>query len=185
VDLKHYFVIHSMGHFILTKDFYRQRTVDVAKNLLGKYITIKKNGEVLQRMIIDVEAYDGFKDLASHAARGKTNRNVPMFEDGGVWYVYLIYGMYDMLNIVTGAKDYPAAVLIRGVEGIAGPGKVTKHFGITRAYNGLAAVRKTGLWIEDHGVVVPNHRIQRSARIGVDYAGPVWTEKRYRFFVMP
>ena len=155
----------------------------VARDLLGKVLVAAHNGKTYTGTITEVEAYDGFHDKASHAAHGKTARNAPMFEVGGIWYVYLIYGMYDMLNIVTGPKDYPAAILIRGVENIMGPGKLTKHFGITRTYNGRAARKSSGLWIEDRGVVIPRAHIKKSARVGVDYAGPVWTKKKYRFFI--
>ncbi len=90
-----------------------------------------------------------------------------------------------MLNIVTEEKDYPAAILIRGVEGIAGPGRLTKKLKIDKKLNGKPAVPANGLWFEELG----NHRgltsvkIKRSARIGVAYAGPVWVNKKYRFIL--
>lgn len=132
-------------------------------------------------MIIETEAYDGFEDKASHASRGETPRNKVMFGEAGVWYVYFVYGMHHMLNIVTGAKGYPSAVLIRGVEGISGPARLTKALGIDRAMNEQKAERKSGLWIEDRGVIVPKNRIERTPRIGVAYAGEEWAEKPWRF----
>src|SRR3989304_10562893 len=102
----------------LEKKFFVRPTLTVAKDLLGKYLTIRADGKIQRFMITEVEAYDGFKDKASHASRGKTERNTPMFGEAGVWYVYFTYGMHYMLNIVTGPQNYPAAVLIRGVEGI-------------------------------------------------------------------
>jgi len=168
---------------ILPKEFFMRPTLVVASELLGKFLVISKNGRTIGRMITETEAYDGFQDRASHASHGKTKRNAPMFEAGGIWYVYLVYGTYDMLNIVTGPEAYPAALLIRGVDGITGPGKLTKKFGITRAHNGLAAEKKSGLWIEDHGIALPQKNIKKAARIGVEYAGPVWAKKRYRFFM--
>lgn len=172
-----------MSRRTLAKSFFIRPTLLVARDLLGKFLVVSKNGVKTSRMVTEVEAYDGFEDKASHASRGLTKRNAPMFEAGGIWYVYLVYGMYEMLNIVTGPKGYPAALLIRGVEGAAGPGKLTKEFHITRAYNGLAATKKNGLWIEDQGVVIPESHIKKSPRVGVAYAGPVWSKKRYRFFI--
>ena len=172
-----------MTNYVLSKQFYIRPTLQVAEELLGKFLMVSKNGKMTAHMITEVEAYDGFEDKASHASRGLTKRNAPMFEAGGIWYIYFVYGMYDMLNIVTGSKAYPAAILIRGVEDISGPGKLTKHLGITRAYNGLPASRVSGLWIEDRGFLVPRRTIKKSSRIGVGYAGPVWAKKRYRFFL--
>ena len=105
-----------------------------------------------------------------------------MYQPGGVWYVYLCYGVHEMLNLVTGPADYPAAVLIRGVAGIAGPGRLTKRLQINRSQNGAAAGRKSGLWLEDDGFAVPRRLIKSSPRIGVDYAGPVWAKKPWRFY---
>lgn len=168
---------------IIKKDFFLRPTLEVANDLLGKYLVVRqKDGSAVARMITEVEAYDGFEDKASHASHGMTKRNTPMFEVGGIWYIYFVYGMYNMLNIVTGPKGYPAAILIRGVEDIGGPGKLAKQLGITRAYNGLAATKKSGLWIEDQGVVIPESHIKKSPRIGVAYTGPVWSKKKYRFF---
>ena len=105
-----------------------------------------------------------------------------MYGPGGVWYVYLCYGMHEMLNLVTGPSDYPAAVLIRGVESISGPGRLTKRLQIGRQLNGLAAARASGLWLEDDGFRLPRGALRVSARIGVDYAGPVWSRKPWRFW---
>ena len=104
---------------VLTKKFFERSALKVAPELLGKYLCVSSS---LRRrtskcfMITEVEAYDGPKDKASHASRGRTLRNEPMFGEAGRWYVYFTYGMHWMLNIVTGPKDYPAAVLIRGVS---------------------------------------------------------------------
>jgi DNA-3-methyladenine glycosylase len=162
---------------ILPLKFFKRSALLVAPELLGKYLVLGNK----KLIITETEAYDGHDDKASHASRGKTKRNAPMFESGGGWYVYLCYGMYWMLNIVTGDKNYPSAVLIRGVEGFVGPGKLTKHFGITRKFNGKPADKKTGLWIEDRGMVISSRQTKRSSRIGVAYAGPVWSKKKWRF----
>jgi DNA-3-methyladenine glycosylase len=162
---------------VLPQSFFNRSALLVAPDLLGKYL-VCGNKSV---MITETEAYDGFDDLASHASKGKTARTAVMFGPPGRWYVYLIYGMYSMLNIVTGPESYPAAVLIRGVEGINGPGKITRTFGITREFNNLPATKQTGLYIEDRGIVVPKTKIIQTPRIGVAYAGPIWSQKLWRF----
>ena len=137
------------------------------------------NGKTTKHIITEVEAYDGINDKACHASKGRTVRTEIMFGPAGFWYVYLCYGMYDMLNIVTGPKDYPAAVLIRGVEGINGPGRLTKTLKITRALNGKKVDQKNGLWIEQ-GISVSKNEIARTPRIGVAYAG-AYAQKPWRF----
>ncbi len=168
----------------LTEKFFNRPTLVVARELLGKYL-VRRRGKKLERfMITEVEAYDGFKDKASHASRGLTKRNAPMFGKAGVWYVYFTYGMHWMLNIVTGPEDYPAAVLIRGTEGISGPARITKYLKIDKKFNNKSATPKTGLWVESN----PRFRnlkleIKNSPRIGVSYAGSVWSKKPWRFFI--
>ncbi len=95
--------------------------------------------------------------------------------------MYLTYGMHWMLNVVTGPKDYPAAVLIRGVEGINGPGRLTKSLNINERLNGKPAGIPDRLWFEDRGVKVRKAAIKRTPRIGVDFAGPYWAARKYRF----
>jgi DNA-3-methyladenine glycosylase len=162
---------------ILRKEFFEQPTLVVAENLLGKFLV--RGGKVY--MITEVEAYDGFEDKASHASRGETPRNTVMFREAGVWYVYFVYGMHHMLNIVTGAKGYPAAVLIRGVEGISGPARLTKALGVDRKMNEQKAEPEGGLWIEDCGIIIPKNRIEKTPRIGVAYSGEEWAGKPWRF----
>jgi len=103
-----------------------------------------------------------------------------MFGEPGTLYVYFVYGMHWTLNVVTGPIDYPAAVLIRAVQGINGPARVTKAIGLTGSLNGQQAVEENGVWFTE-GSRPPRTQIIRSARIGVDYAGPVWAAKPYRF----
>jgi DNA-3-methyladenine glycosylase len=166
----------------LDSAFFRRPAVTVARELLGKYLCRKRGSKIERRMITETEAYIGPQDKASHAHRGKTARNAPMFGDAGVWYVYFVYGMHWLLNVVTGPHDWPAAVLIRGVEGAPGPARLTKALGIDRKFNGLAATRATGLWIEDRGVRIAARNIKKTPRIGVDYAGE-WAKKPYRYML--
>jgi len=181
---------------ILTSDFFNKPTLIVAQELLGKFLVRKYRSKIIRAMITEVEAYDGFKDKASHASHGLTKRNFPMFGPAGYWYVYFTYGMHWLLNIVTGKKGYPAAILIRGViveadkrgskrglTPINGPARVTKFFKIDKYFNNKKADRKTGLWLEDRGVRISKSQITKSARIGVSYAGPIWSKKKYRFLL--
>ncbi len=156
--------------------------LDVGQELLGKYLVRQVGGVVDARMIVETEAYDGPNDKACHAYKGRTPRTDVMFGEAGHWYVYFVYGMHHMLNIVTGPVGYPAAVLIRGVEKINGPGRITKHLSIYKDLNTKKAVRESGLWIEDRGVIIDPARILRTPRIGVAYAGE-WAQKPYRFVV--
>jgi DNA-3-methyladenine glycosylase len=168
---------------IIGKNFFHQPTLTATENLLGKYLVRKIYRKKIALIITEVEAYDGPRDRASHAARGQTPRNAPMFEEGGIWYIYFTYGMHWMLNIVTGPRRYPAAVLIRGAGEISGPARLTKFLKIDSRLNGAPAAKKSGLWIEDRGVKINPRDIKRTARIGVSYAGPVWSKKRYRLLL--
>lgn len=168
---------------ILSKQFFNRPTVDVAKNLLGKFLVCERGSKTIAAMITETEAYAGPNDKASHASRGRTPRTQVMFGKPGYWYVYLIYGMYSCVNIVTEKQDYPAAILIRGIEGVSGPGRVSRHFGIDKRYNAMPANRNTGLWIEDRGININPRHIKRGKRIGVDYAGD-WKDALWRFLLI-
>ncbi len=172
-----------MTNKILPIKFFNRKTKIIAKELLGKYLVRKINNKELAFMITEVEVYDSFKDLASHASKKRTTRNDVMFQPGGRWYIYFVYGMHSMLNIVTREKDYPAAILIRGLEGISGPGKVTKLLNIDRSLNNLNASKKTGLWVEDRGIHISPKNIQASPRVGINFAGEIWSAKPLRFYI--
>src|SRR5581483_2927462 len=130
-----------------------KRTVTLARWLLGKYLVRRlPDGREEARMIVEVEAYNGEADQACHARAGRTPRTRVLYEPGGVWYVYLCYGIHEMLNLVVGPRDWPAAILIRGVEGAIGPGRVTRVLGIDRRLNDQPATEASGLWLEDRGV---------------------------------
>jgi len=172
-----------MGRKILGQKFFARPTLKVAETLLGKFIVRRQGKKEIALKISEVEAYDGPADKASHASRGKTERNKVMFGEAGFFYVYFVYGNHYMLNIVTGKKDYPAAILIRGAGEIKGPGRLTKFLKIDKKFNGKKANKKTGLWFEDRGIRIKKEEIKRTPRIGVSYAGPVWAKKPYRFLI--
>lgn len=166
---------------ILDNNFYEHNTKAAAHDLLGKVIFCR--GKEL--IITETEAYLGPEDLASHARFGPTKRSSIMWRAGGHLYVYLIYGMHIMTNIVAGPENSPGAVLIRaGVNPqtgmiVTGPGRVSKFLGITRQDNGVDFSVSTSLYIEDRGLAPT--QIVVSPRIGVDYAGE-WAKKELRFY---
>jgi DNA-3-methyladenine glycosylase len=164
-----------------------RKTVALARGLVGKYLVRRRpDGSEEARMIIETEAYHGEGDRACHARVGRTRRTEVMYAAGGVWYVYLCYGIHELLNLVVGPADFPAAVLIRGVEGAIGPGRVSKALAVDRSFNAQSALGpESGLWIEDRGVAVPRVAIEALPRVGVDYAGPVWAAKPWRFRLKP
>lgn len=173
---------------IITAGVWQQkRTVALARSLLGKYLVRRMpDGREEARRILETEAYCGEADQACHARAGRTRRTDVMYGPGGYWYVYLCYGIHEMLNLVVGPPDWPAAILIRGVDGAIGPGRVTKTLQIDRRLNAAsAAAEASGLWLEDRGVRVPRTAVLATPRIGVDYAGPVWAGKPWRFTVNP
>jgi DNA-3-methyladenine glycosylase len=172
-----------MQRRILSRQFFRRPTLTVAKALLGKYLVRHAGDRVLAGRIVEVEAYVGPHDRACHASKGRTARTDVMFGPAGVAYVYLIYGMYHCLNVVTEREGYPAAVLIRGIEQgevIDGPGRVCRLLQIDRTLNRLDLTLGQHLWIEDRGDRVSPSAITAAPRIGVDYAGE-WALKPWRF----
>ncbi len=166
-------------HQRLTNAFFQRDVLEVAPELLGKtLVRMFPCGTGRRAMITETEAYRGEEDLACHACKGKTKRTKTMYGAGGIFYIYLVYGMHWMLNVVTGEKDMPQAVLIRGIENFNGPGKLTKYLGITKSLNGTKLEKSTGLWIEESGLV-PAY--DESPRIGIDYAGEIWKAKPWRY----
>ncbi len=182
---------------ILENDFFKRDTVEVAKSLIGKKIIRNISGNFFCAKIVETEAYLGLEDRACHSYGGRiTDRNKTLYLPGGHIYVYLIYGMYDLLNIVTRDEEHPEAVLIRGVEpldnldGISknrfgkayedlstyqrknltnGPGKLSMALGINRSLNGKV-LSKDYLYIGE-GEEVPEKDLVITKRIGIDYAG--------------
>ena len=165
----------------LQKDFFARDVLEVAPDLLGKILVRKFNNGYTQKFIInEVEAYRGCEDLACHASKGKTARTEIMYHNGGHVYVYLIYGMYWMLNIVTGEENTPQAVLIRGISDLNGPGKLTKALQIDKSFYGENLMLSDRLWIENK-ISDKKKSYITTPRIGIDYAGDVWKNKSWRF----
>lgn len=165
----------------LSVDFFIRDVLEVAPELIGKNLTIRSDDNRLKRfMITETEAYRGSEDKACHANRGKTLRNRIMFDRGGKIYVYFVYGMYWMLNFVTGEEGVPQAVLIRSIEGFNGPGKLTKALGIDKSFYGEDLTVSNRIWVEDNDIIP---EIKTGPRIGIDYAGNYWKNKLWRYFI--
>jgi len=163
----------------LKKTFFNRPTLLVAEELLGKVLVFKQ----YRGIITETEAYVGFDDPASHAYRGETPRSKIMFGKPGFSYVYLIYGMYHCLNIVTEKKGFPAAVLIRGIKlldlddrdiHLNGPGKICRHLGISKAHDGLDITLGDTLYL---GCMNYTLAFSKTPRIGIK----VGTDKLWRF----
>ena len=169
---------------LLSRAYFNRSTLVVARSLLGKYLVRKNGSGTLTGQIVEVEAYVGPQDLACHASKGRTLRTDVLFGPPGISYVYLIYGMYHCLNVVTEEEEFPAAVLIRAVEVegqlIDGPGRLCRAFAIDRSLNRIDMTARRQLWFEDRGTNIPRAKIGAFPRIGVSYAG-IWADKPYRF----
>jgi len=182
----------------LPPDFFGRETVTVARELLGKRLVRNLDGRRLSGLICETEAYVGESDSACHASRGRTARTEVMYGPPGRYYVYLIYGMHHMLNIVTATEGAPEAVLIRALipeEGIErmhalrgdapparladGPGKLCQALAIDRTLNGQP-VTGDSLWLEP-GIAVPEGDIRATPRIGIGYATPEDQRRLWRF----
>lgn len=160
--------------------FFSNDVLKIAPELLGKNIVRKfDDGTIGKYIVTEVEAYRGTEDLACHASKGRTARTEIMFHAGGVVYVYLIYGMYWMLNIVAGKED-ASAVLIRGLKGISGPGRVGKALQLDKSFYGEDLSTSERLWIEDSELKTD---YITTPRIGIDYAGEPWISKPWRFVI--
>ena len=162
----------------LDEHFYCRDAVLVARELLGKtLVRVTDDGVVSRYRITATEAYLGGDDLACHASKGRTPRTEVMFDSGGKVYVYLIYGMYWMLNIVTGEKDHPQAVLICGLDAVKGSGRVGKLLKMDKSFYGEDLTTSNRIWLEDNTERV---NFVTKPRVGVDYAGE-WKDKLWRF----
>ncbi len=193
----------------LSLSYYRQNNVvEIARDLIGKEIFTNFNGKITSGIISETEAYAGITDKASHAFGGKrTQRTETMFLNGGRAYIYLCYGMHKMLNIVTGPKETPHAILIRSIVPKAGiefmkertgktslinisngPGKLCNALGIEMKHNNISLLGNE-IWIKDldftyeiKGYEIEGYEIKATKRIGIDYAGED-AKLPYRFVI--
>jgi DNA-3-methyladenine glycosylase len=187
---------------ILARDFFNRATLTVARELLGQKLVRMHEGGRLCGVVAETEAYLGPQDSASHAFRGPTARNAPMFGPAGFAYVYFIYGMHHMLNVSTEAENTPGAVLLRAilpVEGAEkmglppgrpaktatdGPAKLCRALFIDRQLNGRDLTRGEILWFEKHRDI-PGALVQTGPRIGIAYARAKARQAPWRFRMMP
>ena len=177
-------MVPSKSGTILSQSYFSRPTLTVARSLVGKYLIRCIDGREIAGKIVEVEAYVGPEDKACHASKGRTQRTEVMFGPAGVAYVYLIYGMYHCLNVVTEREEFPSAVLIRAIELdgelIDGPGRLCRALQIDRCLNLVDLTTGECLWFEDRGEVVGRGTVGAYPRIGVDYAG-TWAKKLWRF----
>jgi DNA-3-methyladenine glycosylase len=171
----------------LPRAFFERPTLSVARGLIGMQLVHRHAGAVRRGRIVETEAYLGPRDLAAHSARGRTPRTEVMFGPPGHAYVYFIYGFWNCLNVVTGARGVPHAVLVRALEPLGslrertcGPGLLCRALRIDRDLNG-ADLRGQVLWLEPPPPCTPAARIGRATRVGVAYAGE-WALRPWRFF---
>lgn len=164
----------------LSPEYFTRDALEVAPDLINKILVRKfSDGTIIRTRITETEAYRGEEDLACHASKGKTPRTQIMYEKGGVVYMYLIYGMYQMLNFVVDKENNPQAVLIRGIEGFNGPGKLTRFLKLDKSFYGEDLSNSDRIWVEDDGTPP---ECSSGKRIGIDYAGE-WKDKPWRFFL--
>jgi DNA-3-methyladenine glycosylase len=176
----------------LPRTFYtRPEVVTVSRELLGKFLFTRMDGILTGGLIVETEAYAGTGDRACHAhLNRRTKRTEIMYHEGGVAYVYLVYGLHPLFNIITNVEGKADAVLVRAIEpteGIeemllrrnlqspeprltAGPGVLSVALGITTRHYGTDLTGEA-IWVEDRGVAVPEEAILASPRVGIDYAG--------------
>ena len=164
----------------LSPDFFHRDVLDVAPELIGKLLVRQyEDGRIEKYRIIETEAYRGMEDLACHASKGRTPRTEVMLQAGGTVYVYLIYGMYWLLNLVTGNEGDASAILIRGIESYSGPGRVGRKLQLDKSFYGENLSNSSRIWVED---AEPVSEIRTSKRIGISYAGE-WENKLWRFYL--
>ncbi len=165
----------------LDYNFFKRDVLEIAPLLIGKLLVRKfSDGRIEKYRIIETEAYRGEEDTACHAKAGKTSRTAVMYKKGGFSYIYLCYGIHYLLNIVTGKENYPQAVLIRGIEGFNGPGKLTKRLEIDRKLNNINLCESDELWIETDN---KHFEYIKTKRIGIDYASEFYRNIEWRFIL--
>jgi DNA-3-methyladenine glycosylase len=168
----------------LSRAFFRRPAEVVARALVGKILVRRIGEKIFRARVVETEAYLGPQDLASHAAKGRTKRTEVLFGPAGRAYVYLIYGLHEMLNVVAGQTGEGQAVLIRAAEALdgwkadlSGPGRLTRELKITRAMHGLD-ITVGDLYFANDAEHKP--KVVTTKRIGIDYAGG-WKDAPLRF----
>lgn len=175
----------------LARSFYTRPTLTVARALLGKYVVRTVGGKRIEGKVVETEAYIGPLDGAAHSFGGKvTTRTHIEYRTGGRVYIYLVYGMYWQFNITTAGEDEPECVLIRALEPADGaltlangPGKLCRWMRLDKSLYGEDLTRSSRLWVEDRGVRIRPRDVIAAPRIGIEYAGPLWAKKPWRFFL--
>lgn len=163
--------------------FFHRDCLEVAPALVGKLLVHQLPDGSLRRVrITETEAYRGEEDRACHASKGRTKRTELLYGESGIIYIYLCYGMHWLMNVITGEPDQPQGVLFRAAADYTGPGKLTKYLQLDGACNGKPLQPETGIWVEDDGFVP---ELITKPRVGIDYAGPEWAAKPWRFVLKP
>lgn len=160
-------------------EFYHRPCLEVARDLVGKILVHNTPEGQLRLRITETEAYCGIADTACHAHKGRTKRTEVLYADAGTVYVYLCYGVHNLMNIITGDEGDPQGVLIRACEGYGGPGKLTKHLGITREHN-RTSILGDEVWIEDDGKACT---VKTDKRVGIGYASQEDQDRLWRFIL--
>ncbi len=166
----------------ISNGFFNEEADVVAPRILGKILCRKfADGTIRKYIISEVEAYCGEEDLACHASKGRTARTNVMYQESGLVYVYLIYGKYWMLNFVCAGLGQPHAILIRGVREVSGPGRLGMELRIDKSFYGENLELSNRIWIEDSSEEIT---YLQSKRVGVDYAGALWSNKKWNFQIL-
>lgn len=164
----------------LGRRYFVKPATELAPDLIGKLLCRRTPEGVQKLRIMETECYYSEEDTACHASKGKTDRTRVLYEKGGTAYVYLCYGMHSLFNVVTGKEGFPEAVLIRGVEGYNGPGKLTKALNIDRSLNEVDMTISKELWIEDDGM---RPAYTAAKRVGIDYATEEYRNILWRYLM--
>lgn len=182
-------------HKRLGRNYFKKDTLWLAKDFLGKYLIRNIGRRKIIARIIETEAYIGPRDRAAHSFnRRRTKRTEIEYREGGYVYIYLVYGMHWQLNIVTSSKERPECILIRAVEILKednllekiignGPGKLCKVLRLNKSFYGEDLCSSKRIYLEDRGEKIKAKNIIASKRIGIDYAGQCWANKKWRFFI--
>lgn len=162
----------------LTYEFYHRPCDVVARELVGKILVRRTSQGDIRLRISETEVYWGENDTACHASKGRTKRSEVLYAEAGTIYVYLCYGIHWLMNIVTGDENDPQAVLLRACVDAPGPGRLTKHLGITGEYNRKSILTEPDLWIEDDG---KHFSIIPDKRVGIGYASREDQDRLWRY----